>query len=310
MNDHLLPQRYRQSQKPAIFSTHYQRIAQKLDTLHRHLQPPLPTSSVPSPIRMVCISDTHNSKPTIPSGDLLVHAGDLTQHGSFTELQDQLDWLSSQPHRFKVVIAGNHDTLLDAEFAELFSTRATEEPGASRADLIWRDIVYLQDSAAVLELANSRRLKVYGSARTPEFGTWAFQYPPIRDVWTGRIPDDADVIVVHGPPALHCDVSRKGDWYLLREVRRVMPKVVVCGHIHDGYGQDVLLHDGVEGAREDVELQCRGLLTIIRMCFWILISWLRALAGVSNLRATRIVNAAVAPGAQGQKTKAPIVVTI
>lgn len=77
---------------------------------------------------------------------------------------------------------------------------------------------------------------------TPEFGLWAFQYPSIRDVWTGCIPDDTDILVVHGPPALYgdCDgekgpdgkIKVKGDGYLLREIQRVMPKMVVCGHIH------------------------------------------------------------------------------
>ena len=63
---------------------------------------------------------------------------------------------------------------------------------------------------------------------TPEFGLWAFQYPSIRDVWTGQIPDDTDVLVVHGPPALYGDgdgekgpdgkIKVKGDGYLLREI--------------------------------------------------------------------------------------------
>lgn len=84
---------------------------------------------------------------------------------------------------------------------------------------------------------------------TPEFGLWAFQYLSIRDVWTGRIPDDTDILVVHGPPALYgdCDgekgpdgkIKVKGDGYLLREIQRVIPKMVVCGHIHGAFGVTV-----------------------------------------------------------------------
>ncbi|EGX96671.1 phosphoesterase [Cordyceps militaris CM01] len=51
--------------------------------------------------------------PNVPDGDLLLHAGNLTVGGSFAKLQAQLDWLNTLPHRQKVVIAGNHDVLLE-----------------------------------------------------------------------------------------------------------------------------------------------------------------------------------------------------
>lgn len=44
-----------------------------------------------SPVRTVCISDTHNIQPELPDGDVLLHAGDLTNRGTFDELQAQLD---------------------------------------------------------------------------------------------------------------------------------------------------------------------------------------------------------------------------
>jgi len=66
----------------------------------------LAVEPVEDPIAVVCISDTHNLQPQLPDGDLLLHAGDLTEAGTFQELQEQLDWLNNQPHRHKVVIAG------------------------------------------------------------------------------------------------------------------------------------------------------------------------------------------------------------
>jgi len=57
-------------------------------------------------VTIVCIADTHNQQPGLPNGNLLLHAGDLTQHGSFDELQAQLDWLNKQKYQFKVIIAG------------------------------------------------------------------------------------------------------------------------------------------------------------------------------------------------------------
>lgn len=75
-------------------------------------------------------------------------------------------------------------------------------------------------------------------------------------MWTGRVPDDTDILVVHGPPALYGDCDRekgssgqvkvKGDGYLLREIRRVRPKMVVCGHIHGAFGVAVVRHDGTQ----------------------------------------------------------------
>jgi hypothetical protein len=78
------------------------------------------TPSLPShapPIRVVCLSDTHNETPHVPDGDILIHAGDLTQNGTFTELQAQLSWLAKLPHQYKIVIAGNYDLLLDPDFS-------------------------------------------------------------------------------------------------------------------------------------------------------------------------------------------------
>lgn len=310
MNDHLLPRQYRQSHRPSSFTSAYTSLARKLHALHEPLQQALPKISIASPIRVVCISDTHNSTPQVPPGDLLIHAGDLTQHGSFAELRDQIEWISSLPHTFKVVIAGNHDTLLDSIFEERNPIRVSDKLGESRSDLDWRDVIYLQDTCQVLKFPNSRELKIFGSPRTPEFGIWAFQYPPIRDVWTNAIPDDAAVVVVHGPPALYGDVDGKGDGYLLRELRRVMPILVVCGHIHDGYGKDILWHNKVNAANDEIILRCGGFMTILRMSFWVLVSWLRMLVGIPTSRFTSVVNAAIAPGANTRMSKAPIAFTV
>ncbi|KAI7083660.1 hypothetical protein KC356_g7373 [Hortaea werneckii] len=71
-------------------------------------------------IRIVCISDTHNKAPgegyTLPSGDILIHAGDLTNQGSLSEIQKAVSWLSKADFKTKIVIAGNHDLSLDPNY--------------------------------------------------------------------------------------------------------------------------------------------------------------------------------------------------
>ena len=59
-------------------------------------------------VRIVCTSDTHNDDPRmhLPLGDILIHAGDLTDRGTFLELRRAFDWVTATPHPVKIIIAG------------------------------------------------------------------------------------------------------------------------------------------------------------------------------------------------------------
>lgn len=52
--------------------------------------------------RFVCVSDTHSRKYPIPSGDVFIHAGDLTGYGAPSEVLEVVRWIQSQPHTVKV----------------------------------------------------------------------------------------------------------------------------------------------------------------------------------------------------------------
>lgn len=203
-----------------------------------------------------------------------------------------------------------------------FPTR-TEDSAAKRAELDWGGVRYLQDEAVTLELPvpclgeqQVRRVKIYGCPLTPEFGQWAFQYPPIRDVWTGRVPDDTDILVVHGPPALYgdCDgekgpngkVKVKGDGYLLREIRRVRPKMVVCGHIHGAYGLALIQHHGTQHVVNGLQMRWEGYSLLGALQRTVQCS----ITGRDDDRPqeTLVVNAAVAPGASTSERKNAIIV--
>lgn len=56
--------------------------------------------------RIVCVSDTHNNTPKLPPGDVLIHAGDLTNQGSYDELERAVAWLEKTPFEVKIVVAG------------------------------------------------------------------------------------------------------------------------------------------------------------------------------------------------------------
>ncbi|KAJ0420210.1 Metallo-dependent phosphatase-like protein [Aspergillus carlsbadensis] len=283
------------------------------------------------PIRVVCISGTHNARPPLPPGDILIHAGDLTAHGTFDELQAQLQWLSAQPHAHKVVVAGNHDLILDEGCDDRFLTRGEDNSALKRRRLDWGDIRYLQNEAVTLEIEQPipcaegrgsaprrQQVKIYGSPLTPEFGAWAFQYPAIRDVWTGAIPADTDILVTHGPPALYGDYDGengptgtrkvKGDGYLLREIRRVRPKMVICGHIHGAFGISSIEHDGTQAIRDRQQMQWGGygVVEILR------ILWAR-ITGKHNIQQsaqTLVVNAAFAPSGLSSEDKSAVLVDL
>lgn len=61
--------------------------------------------------RFVCVSDTHGYTPSeagfkLPAGDVLIHAGDLTNKGSMSELRRTMEWISKADFEIKLIVAG------------------------------------------------------------------------------------------------------------------------------------------------------------------------------------------------------------
>lgn len=175
--------------------------------------------------KLVLISDTHEYQMPLPDGDILIHAGDLTGSGSFRQVQRELDWLNSQPHKHVVIIAGNHDF-------------AFENPKVTSPVLELGRIVYLENSEVTIE-----GLRIYGSPVQPKYGWWAFNVErgeAIRKYWD-MIPNNVDVLVTHGPPMGTLDQAALGSPHLGCEelalaVDRVKPRLHMFGHIHGGRG--------------------------------------------------------------------------
>ena len=176
-------------------------------------------------MRLVAISDTHgyHRELSIPDGDLLVHAGDLTRYGRLEDVSDFNSWLGELPHRHKVIIAGNHDFCFE------------EQPEASRA--LITEGVYLEDSWLTIDSQT-----VYGSPWQPWFFDWAFNLrrgPEIRAKWE-MIPSNVNILITHGPPMGICDLSLGGEHVgcadLLAVTKRVGPDLHIFGHIHEGAG--------------------------------------------------------------------------
>jgi len=101
-----------------------------------------------------------------------------------------------------------------------------------------RRLTYLQDGGTTIA-----GLNFWGTPWQPWFFSWALNLSrgdEIRAKWD-LIPEGTDVLVVHGPPAGQLDRNADGDdcgcQNLADAVKRVGPRLVVFGHIHEGYGE-------------------------------------------------------------------------
>ncbi len=279
---------------PCIF------LAHKLYTWRQAV----PAQSLANPVSVVCVSDTHNNQPKLPDGDVLIHAGDLTQSGSLRELQATIDWLRAQPHAVKIVVAGNHDLLLDTSCDGQRGTRDTA--AAERGAIDWGDVLYLENAATTVTCANGRRLRVYGSPWSPRFGNWAFQYPRGEDVWAETIPRDIDILVTHGPPRGHLDLLRLGCEHLLRELWRVRPRLHVFGHVHEGAGTEWLHFDEVQEAYERTVVAGGGVWNLV----WTMKAFIRSLFLPTAEARCLLVNPAIAGGLKDEERRRPVRVVI
>lgn len=183
-------------------------------------------------MRLAIVADLHGHLPEIPPCDVLLVGGDV-RPGAATETEDELAfldgpfraWLAEVPAAHVVGIAGNHDFAFD------------RHPDRIPGDLPW---TYLEDTAATVA-----GLTIWGSPWTPWFFDWAFNAPKehgeefLADLYRA-VPDQADVLLVHGPPRGYGDRTSGGadvgSTALLELVDRVRPRVCAFGHIHEGRG--------------------------------------------------------------------------
>ncbi|ALG66798.1 metallophosphatase domain-containing protein [Beggiatoa leptomitoformis] len=176
-------------------------------------------------MKIVLISDTHGFHHDIklPEGDILIHAGDISEHGTFAEIREFDAFLSTLPHRYKIFTAGNHDWA--------FYQRPQE------AVALIKHGIYLHDESIEIE-----GLKIYGSAWQPRFLNMAFNLSrgqALAEKWQ-LIPTDTNILVTHTPPYGIGDMVATGEHVgceaLRTVVRQLQLQLHVFGHIHECYG--------------------------------------------------------------------------
>jgi hypothetical protein len=216
--------------------------------------------------RIVCVSDTHNQTPALPKGDILIHAGDMTNQGTHAELERQTRWLANADFAAKIVVAGNHDVTLDAAF---WAKEGAAVPGGrfharhlgqQQQQLLREDVevnrALLKDCPGLTYLCHEEahlvlpalgvHFTVFGSPYSLQSGVWAFGYSAgaqAERLWAA-VPEQIDVLVTHSPPRGLCDTSSEGGEdgcaALRQTLERVRPRLHVCGHRHEGRGCCIL----------------------------------------------------------------------
>lgn len=184
-----------------------------------------------------CCSDLHGEFPTLePGGEVLIVAGDFTASDTEPEYFRFFDWLYEQKHKKKVIVPGNHDTLMEKENYK------------GPAGVMEGVFDFLCDSGTEFQ-----GMKIWGSPWTaafPGMNPHCMGYTIIMgcdtDDWLaehwGMIPPDTDILITHCPPFGVMDRSRNKvrcgsqSLYDIHHKWRIHPRLHVFGHIHEGYG--------------------------------------------------------------------------
>lgn len=185
------------------------------------------------------ISDTHDTfqdiSMLVPEDTNIVFiTGDVTYHGK----PEELDRLSV--YLKKIVAKVDHVVLIPGN----------HEKGCEANPQLWIDTMKsIGVNFLIHESIEIEGYKMFGSAWTPYFGGWAFNYHRVsgREKWK-NIPSDTEILLTHGPrygildfvhgENVGCpDLGNKID-YELSDLKYHM-----FGHIHETHGK--LQYSGV-----------------------------------------------------------------
>lgn len=199
-------------------------------------------------MRIVALSDQHGHLPEIPPCDLLIIAGDVCPDGFGSHFARDAperqkawfdhtlrSWVARAPAARTILTWGNHDWC---------GQLCTFEDSASATALtiVVDTAVSVPDGSAA-----GGAISVWASPWSNQFGDWAFMKAPAKlaPVYA-TIPAGIDILVSHQSPFGYGDrctdfasgrIVSVGSRELLAAIDRLKPKIVVCGHIHEGYGQ-------------------------------------------------------------------------
>ena len=203
-------------------------------------------------MRIVALSDQHGFLPEIPPCDLLVVAGDVCPDRIGTAIAEReparqkewfdgnvRPWLAAAPADHKILTWGNHDWCGQAcNFDD-------DRPGTAPSSALQ---IVVDVGMTVSVNGTGRPISVWATPWSRQFMRWAFMKPEAELAKLyAAIPEGLDILVSHQPPYGYGDrlsqrsgeVEHLGSRELLSTIERVKPRLVICGHIHGGFGHFV-----------------------------------------------------------------------
>merc|ERR1719312_663751 len=207
---------------------------------------------VPNTVRLVCISDTHGKHwdLQIPTGDILIHSGDFTNTGTYQEVEDFDLWLESLAHPYKLVVPGNHDSVMDPAVRKMASQGALDQVYHKEETERWKDIdeTLLKNAEVLINRGiNILGLNIFGCPNTMFNGQvartthkkygYAFgcSHENRIDKQLDKLSCQSyDILVTHSPPLGIADISQtknRGSQSLREAVMRLNPALHVFGHV-------------------------------------------------------------------------------
>ena len=201
-------------------------------------------------MKIVALSDQHGFLPDIERCDLLIIAGDicpdrigesLARHNPARQKawfdRHVRPWLATSRAAHKILTWGNHDWCGQAcSFAE-------DAPATATSTVLQ---IVVDEAVSVPAAAGMRSVSIWASPWSHQFDDWAFMKPraDLAEIYAA-IPARVDILVSHEPPfgLGDCcrlpsgDVAHVGSRELLAAIERVRPRLVICGHLHEGHGR-------------------------------------------------------------------------
>ena len=174
-------------------------------------------------MRILHLSDTHNKHwllYDLPVADVIIHSGDATVTGNYKEVTDFFVWFSKLDYKYKIFVAGNHDTCLHRGNFIQCSLPA--------------NFFFLCNSGVTIKGVKFWGLPNKYFTKDDEKGS----FPQMLS----EIPTDTDILITHRPPygILDKTYNSQGCIYLLQAVLKISPRYHLFGHIHEAYGIDKL----------------------------------------------------------------------
>ena len=187
-------------------------------------------------MRILCLSDTHGYHERLPideTVDVIVHTGDFSNSygkNNIYETEEFLSWFNSLNVKYKILVAGNHDTY----FEELSKKGGINEV-KDYLSLDYPNIIYLQDSGISINGIN-----FYGTPWCPIYYDWAFMVDDnYQKMMFSKIQEDTNILLTHTPAHGILDYSNGklcGSTTLLNRIQEIKSlgdlKYHIFGHIH------------------------------------------------------------------------------